>query len=115
MLKTHVTLDFYKADSEILAKSEALKVAIEAAVKTLNLKISNDNYIQFQPQGVTATVITDAFIFSIHTWPEHESCAIDLYTARDYNFAGEVAQALKHELKAQEYDLKVLDRTKSIR
>lgn len=115
MLKTHVTLDFYKADSDILAKSESLKAAIDAAIDSLTLKISNDNYIQFQPQGVTATVITDAFIFSIHTWPEHQSCAIDLYTARDYNFASEVAQALKREFKALEYDLKVLDRTKSIR
>lgn len=115
MLKTHVTLDFYKADSEILAKTEALKAAIDSAIESLNLKTSNDNYIQFQPFGVTATVITDAFIFSIHTWPEHQSCAIDLYTARDYSFACEVASALKREFNAQEHDLKVLDRTKSIR
>ena len=111
MIKTHITLDFYQAEPNILARNENLQTAINNALEKLKLKLVQDNYIQFEPQGVTATIVSENFHFSIHTWPEHGSCAIDLYSSQDYAFAREVADALKESFFAQEYDIKVLDRS----
>jgi len=111
MIKTHITLDFYQAEPQILAMSEDLKKAINNSLKILDLEVKQDSYIQFEPQGVTATVVGENFHFSIHTWPEHGSCAIDLYSSSDYAFARTIADALKEAFKAQEYDIKVLDRS----
>lgn len=111
MIKTHITLDFYSANAEILAFSQNLKNSIVTALDELNLVIMQESFIQFQPQGVTATLVGDNFHFSIHTWPEHRSCAIDLYSNQDYGFARSIADALKKSFMADEYDIKVLDRS----
>lgn len=111
MIKTHITLDFYQAEPQILALNKDLKTAIEGSLSSLNLTVVQDSYIQFEPQGVTATVVGKDFHFSIHTWPEHGSCAIDLYSTRDYSFARTIADSLKEYFHAKEYDIKVLDRS----
>ncbi len=113
MIKTHITIDFYQAKPEILAQEKELKTAIDSCLNSINLEVKQESYIQFQPQGVTATVVGEAFHFSIHTWPEHGSCAIDLYSAQDYAFARNIADALKAAFFAKEYDIKVLDRSSS--
>ncbi|MDD9898566.1 MAG: S-adenosylmethionine decarboxylase [Candidatus Melainabacteria bacterium] len=110
MVTTHIILDFYKADRATLATSDKLKAAIDSALVKLGVVLNQDNYIQFEPEGVTATVIADGFHFSIHTWPEFHSCAIDLYTNRKASFATELAQALDKAFMAQEHDMKVLKR-----
>jgi S-adenosylmethionine decarboxylase proenzyme len=111
MIKTHITLDFYQAKAEILAKKEDLKNSIVEALSKLDLTIKQESFIQFEPQGVTATIVGENFHFSIHTWPEHGSCAIDLYSSQEYAFAREIADALKDSFQASEYDIKVLDRS----
>ena len=111
MIKTHITLDFYQAEPQILTRTENLKAAITICLDRLLLKVVQESYIQFEPQGVTATVVGEAFHFSIHTWPEHGSCAIDLYSSNEYSFAREIADTLKECFHAQEYDIKVLDRS----
>lgn len=112
MLKTHITIDFYRADEEILAKRDRLKTAIDRALLSLDLQIKQESYIQFEPIGVTATLVGINFHFSIHTWPEHGSCAIDLYSSQDVNFGREIANALRDSFSALEYDIKILDRNK---
>lgn len=108
-------MEFYKADALTLATELALRGAILAALNKLDLKIKQDSFIQFEPEGVTATVVGENFHFSIHTWPEFCSCAIDLYSNQNRDFAREIAGALKLQLKAQEYDLKFLNRAQSSR
>lgn len=110
MIKTHIIVDFYKADRVILARTEDLRAALERAILSLNVEVCNDNYIQFEPEGATATVVTKVFHFSIHTWPEYYSCTVDLYSSQDATYASNVAEALKQELLAKEYDLKILPR-----
>ena len=114
MMKTHIILDFYKTDRDVMAKTANLKIAIDKALVKLGVSINKDNYIQFEPEGVTATIIADGFHFSIHTWPEFLSCAIDLYTDRKADFASELAEALEFEFNATEHDMKVLRRGPSL-
>jgi S-adenosylmethionine decarboxylase proenzyme len=111
VIRTHIIFEFYKADRDVLAKTENLKMAIDKALSDLNLSLRQDSYIQFEPEGVTATVVGEFFHFSIHTWPEFMSCAVDLYTAKDQFYGREIANALARQFKAQEYDLKILTRT----
>jgi S-adenosylmethionine/arginine decarboxylase-like enzyme len=111
VIRTHIIFEFYKADRDILATTGALKAAVDRAMASLNLSPRQDSYIQFEPEGVTATVVGEFFHFSIHTWPEFMSCAVDLYTAQDQFYGREIANALTIAFKAQEYDLKILTRT----
>ena len=114
MIKTHVTVDFYGADSNSFEKTELLKAAIDKALISLNLKATQDSYIQFEPVGVTAIVVGEKFHFGIHTWPENQSCTIDLYSSQDQVFTRNIAEALKNEFRASEYYIKFLNRSKNL-
>jgi S-adenosylmethionine decarboxylase len=114
VLKTHIIVDFYHADSDTLARATDLKLAIDNALDAIAVKIKQDNYMQFEPQGVTATVVGELFHFSIHTWPEYGSCAVDLYSLEEYDYARNIANALREALLAKEYDLKLMQRMQKI-
>ena len=111
MIKTHVTVDFYGADAEIFETTALLERAINKALLSLGLSPRQDSYIQFEPVGVTAIVVADNFHFGIHTWPENKSCTIDLYSIKDQIFTRNIAEALKQEFRASEYDIKFFNRS----
>jgi S-adenosylmethionine decarboxylase len=110
MIKSHVILDFYGANEDTLAQAIDLKEAIDRALNLTELAKQDDKYFQFEPYGVTATVICDFLHFNIHTWPEHRSCAIDLYSSKDHNFIIQFAGNMKETIQANEYQMKVLNR-----
>jgi len=57
------------------------------ALRTLCLRLSEasgmnivgDRFFQFEPQGVTGTVLLAESHLAIHTWPEHGFVTIDVY------------------------------------
>jgi len=110
MAQSHAIIDFYKADCSTLAKTGELKAALERACKSLGIEIESDMFYQFEPEGVTATITSAEMHFNIHTWPEFRSCAIDLYSRRSHDFTKDISEALKKELKANEYEMKFLSR-----
>lgn len=112
MEKTHVIIDLYKADPEILAKTDKLQEALLKALGGFKVQVEINSFYQFEPEGVTAIVSSPELHFNIHTWPEHGSCAIDMYCMKGHGFALEVCDAIKSNLKAQEYETKVLKRQK---
>lgn len=111
--KAHIIFDLYKADADILGKADALKASLLEALKDFNLDIQINSFYQFEPEGVTAIVTSPDLHFNIHTWPENQSCAIDLYSLKGQKFGLEVCNKIKQHLKADEYQMKVLDRKKS--
>ncbi len=110
MDKTHVIIDLYKADSQILSKSELLQEALLKALGGFKLQVEINSFYQFDPHGVTAIVSSPELHFNIHTWPEHESCAIDMYCMKGPSYGVKVAEEIKKQLKAGEYEMKVLKR-----
>jgi len=108
--KFHIIVDFYGANPTTLAKCDELKTALLRACKSVGVNVDTETFYQFQPEGVTATVTSPEMHFNIHTWPEFGSCAIDLYSRHDHDFAARLCEAFKQELQASEYDMKMLSR-----
>ena len=76
-----------------------------AKATVLNL-ISN----KFEPQGVTAIALLAESHISIHTWPESNYSAVDIFTCGQ-NMSPELASRyLIEALKAEEHSLRVLER-----
>ncbi len=108
MRGSHAIFDFYKANAMKLAKVEFLKPIITEVFKHYDYKIQDELYYQFEPEGVTATVIAKECQLNIHTWPERESCTIDFYSAIDQSAMIKLCELLKTNLDAGEYDLRMM-------
>ncbi|MCL5734728.1 MAG: adenosylmethionine decarboxylase [Actinobacteria bacterium] len=77
----HILADFwgcnYTDDAEVLLKT------LQQAANAANAQIVGSTHHQFQPFGSTALLLLAESHMSIHTWPEHDYLAIDVFTCGD--------------------------------
>ena len=62
-----------------VTRAESLRALCLAAVEASGLTIVGDSFYQFQPQGVTGTVLLAESHVAIHTWPEAGFVTVDVY------------------------------------
>lgn len=67
------------ADSPEFTRADALRKLCLEATAEAGLTIVGDSFYQFEPQGVTGTVLLAESHLAIHTWPEHGFVTVDVY------------------------------------
>ncbi len=71
-------LDFVNVDFD-LNNYELLDAKLREILGYTSVHIEGSLHKKFDPQGVTIIYLLSESHFSIHTWPETRSCAIDFY------------------------------------
>ena len=106
----HFLLDLYRCDGEKLNDESFLRCALNRAAKLANATVLNLISNKFEPQGVTAIALLAESHISIHTWPESNYSAVDIFTCGQ-NMVPEIAsQYLIEALKAEEHSLRIIER-----
>ena len=106
----HLLLELYRCDFEKLNDESFLRCTLNRASKLANATVLNLISNKFDPQGVTAIALLAESHISIHTWPESNYSAIDIFTCGQ-NMKPELAsQYLIEALKAEEHFLRVIER-----
>ncbi|HEX5863757.1 MAG TPA: adenosylmethionine decarboxylase [Casimicrobiaceae bacterium] len=67
------------ADLPEMTRAESLRALCLRASEASGMTIVGDRFFQFEPQGVTGTVLLAESHLAIHTWPEHGFVTIDVY------------------------------------
>jgi S-adenosylmethionine decarboxylase proenzyme len=75
-------------------QADALRALCLDAVAASALTPVGDCFYQFEPQGVTGTVLLAESHLAIHTWPEHRFVTIDVYVCNLLHDNKEKALAL---------------------
>ncbi|NRD20309.1 adenosylmethionine decarboxylase [Winogradskyella eckloniae] len=94
-LGTHITWDVYNCNAESLSFIPKVQKVLNAIVKELQLSKVNESFKQFEPVGVTGFILLEESHVSIHTWPEHQFAAIDIFSCQPFN--AEIIQNLLME------------------
>ena len=103
-------LELYKCDYEKLNDESFLRCAISKAAKSANATVLNLISNKFEPQGVTAIALLAESHLSIHTWPESNYSAVDIFTC-GHNMNPEIAsEYLIEALMAKEHLLRIINR-----
>jgi S-adenosylmethionine/arginine decarboxylase-like enzyme len=108
--RVHVILDLYKCDEKLLAKAPLLEQKVKKVLNQFSLEPKIETFYQFQPFGVTAIVCAQGLQFTMHTWPEYQSAALDLYSFGDRKTIMQICDQLKVGFKSDEYEMKVRKR-----
>ena len=78
-LGSHLLVEMYGCDGDLLkAESYVGDVMREAAVES-KATVVEQSFHEFKPYGVSGAVIIQESHYTIHTWPEHEYAAVDLF------------------------------------
>jgi S-adenosylmethionine decarboxylase proenzyme len=77
----HLLGEWYGCPSRApeFTQAEALRALCLECVRESGLTIVGDAFHQFQPQGVTGTVLLAESHLAIHTWPECGFVTVDVY------------------------------------
>ena len=93
------------ADTTQMLHADTLRQLCLAAVAESGLTIVGDRFFQFEPQGVTGTILLAESHLAIHTWPEVGFVTVDVYvcnyTTDNSQKAERVFAALEGALKPQ--------------
>ncbi len=106
----HLLLELYKCDYEKLNDESFLRCSLNRAAKFAKATILNLISNKFEPQGVTAIALLAESHISIHTWPESNYSAVDIFTCGRNMLPELASQYLIEALKAEEHSLRVIER-----
>ena len=106
----HFLLELYRCDCEKLNDESYLRCILNKAAKLANATVLNLISNKFQPQGVTAIALLAESHISIHTWPESNYSAVDIFTCGQNMMPELASQYLIESLMAKEHSLRVIER-----
>ena len=106
----HLLLELYRCDCEKLNDESFLRCTLNKAAKLANATVLNLISNKFEPQGVTAIALLAESHISIHTWPESNYSAVDIFTCGKNMIPELASQFLIESLIAKEHSLRVIER-----
>lgn len=107
---THALWDFYECAPTRLNDVEAIRSLMEEAAVACGATIVESHAHQFEPYGVSSVIVLAESHLAIHTWPEHDFSAVDLFTCSDRLKPTLAFEVLKKGLEAKRVEQKVLRR-----
>lgn len=99
---THLLCEWYGCDfsrNELNNANDLRMLCLDATAES-GLNIVGDVFHQFQPQGVTGTVLLSESHLAIHTWPEEKFVTVDVYVCNYLHDNTQKALKLYAALKA---------------
>ena len=109
-LGRHVLLDLYDCSKEKLNDLVFLEKQLKKAVEIAEATLVNTLFHQFSPHGVTGIALIEESHLSIHTWPEHNYAAIDLFTCSDSMKTTEAVSFLVEQLESKRQETRDVKR-----
>lgn len=102
-LGRHILVEFFGCSSEILNEVSTIETGMVDAAEKAGATVINSTFHHFSPYGVSGVVVIQESHLAIHTWPEYQYAAVDLFTCGDAVNPWVSFDYLKQVFKAQNY------------
>lgn len=79
-LGRHLLVEYHGCNPKIINDLEGLRELMLEAANRSGATVLEDSFHYFSPQGVSGIVVIAESHMAIHTWPEHEYAAVDIFT-----------------------------------
>jgi len=108
-LGKHIILELNDCATDPLKDPKAIQSIMESTALAMGATIVTSNFHHFAPLGVSGVVIIKESHLTIHTWPEHNYAAVDIFTCGILDFEKGI-DSLTNELNAKEVEMKDFER-----
>lgn len=79
-LGRQILVEFYDCNSEKINDVEFIESAFLKAIRVSGATIISHNFHKFSPHGISGMVVIAESHVSIHSWPEYNYAAVDIFT-----------------------------------
>jgi len=104
----HLIASYSGCDIDALSDVNTLRAKMMQAVQECGATVLDSSYYIFEPDAITMVILLSESHASIHTYPEHGTCFIDLFTCGDKCSNEIFDQVLRAYLKPTNVDSKLL-------
>jgi len=109
-LGRHLILELKNCDKEALDNLEFLRKCLCETAEKIGATVLNNVFHQFCPQGVSGVVVIAESHLCIHTWPEYNYAAIDVFTCGNTINPTDAVEILAKKLGSDDYNFIELKR-----
>jgi S-adenosylmethionine decarboxylase len=109
---THVLIELWGCAAARLDDPAAIEATLRAAAAATGAHVITVAVHRFAPQGVAAVAVLAESHLSIHTWPEADYAAVDIYTCGEPDPEAAVP-VVRERLGASRCEVLVLERGRS--
>ena len=106
----HLVAQYLGCNQEALRDVETLQQVMLKAAESCGAQVIGHISKIFEPHGLTMVIMLSESHASIHTYPEHGACFVDLFTCGDKCDHVVFSAALQTHLRAAKINQKVLVR-----
>ena len=110
----HFIASFLECDAKALSDVDGLMKAMDDAVVSCGATVLDKAYYVFPPNGVTVVYLLSESHASIHTYPEHGACFIDLFTCGNKPSAKIFDETLRAYLRPEKVEARYFLRQEKI-
>lgn len=82
-LGRQILVEFYDCDQSKLNDVSYIENSLIQATKASKATIISHNFHKFSPYGISGVVVIAESHVTIHTWPEYNYAAVDIFTCGD--------------------------------
>lgn len=109
-MSQHHIAEFDGCPFELINDEVYVKISMESAAIEANATILNSYIHKFSPQGVSGVLVLAESHLSIHTWPELNYAAIDIFTCGEHTDPLMALYFLQLRLKPTKFHSYKIDR-----
>jgi S-adenosylmethionine decarboxylase len=107
---THVLAELYGCPREKLETVDVVRTLLREVVRRARFRTLGESFHQFEPFGVTGVFVLKESHLSIHTWPEKNLAAVDIFTCGDEGNAVEGFEILRELFDPADFHRQVVER-----
>ncbi len=111
-LGSHLLVEFYGCDENVLKHTPSIQKAMEEAVRESKASVVQSSFHEFKPYGVSGVVVIQESHYTIHTWPEWQYAAVDLFFCSEAVKVECAVQVLQRHLKPKRITYLLVERGK---
>mgnify|MGYP006285962499 CR=1 FL=1 len=109
-LGKHILVEFFNCDPDALNDVPVIESAMVKAATRAGATVINSDFHHFSPHGVSGVVIIEESHLALHTWPEYQYAAADLFTCGEEVDPWLAFDGMKEALNSQNYSVLELHR-----
>ncbi|MEX0945041.1 MAG: adenosylmethionine decarboxylase [Balneolaceae bacterium] len=100
-LGRQILVEYYDCDQSKINDVSFVETALIQAAKNSKATLISHNFHKFSPYGVSGVVVIAESHIAIHTWPEYNYAAVDIFTCGETIDPWVIQEYLKENFASQ--------------
>ncbi|PIS02229.1 MAG: adenosylmethionine decarboxylase [Chlamydiae bacterium CG10_big_fil_rev_8_21_14_0_10_42_34] len=110
----HFVASYLDCDPNSISDFESLIQAMNSAVSASGATILDQTHYVFPPDGLTIVYLLSESHASLHTYPEHRACFVDLFTCGDHCSSKKFDEVLRKYLRPKQVNDRLFTRSEEV-